>query len=127
MRRLKSYGVVSTMTLLYPRILAIHDLTDDAAFPAGPMGRLKLPTSMRASYGWMVADGAYLMSKSLLALYINTRLTYSANGEIAMIWLGGAVSPQIVDDLWGVENLEELDVRMVRFVIHTRHDTKLTI
>lgn len=63
MRRLKSYGVVSTMTLLYPRILAVHDLTDDVGFPAGSMGRLKLPSPMRASYGWMVADGAYLMSK----------------------------------------------------------------
>jgi protein transport protein SEC24 len=30
-----------------------------------------------------------------------------------MIWLGGAVSPQIVDDLWGTDNVEELDVRMV--------------
>lgn len=36
-----------------------------------------------------------------------------ANGETAMIWLGGAVSPQIVDDLWGTDNVEELDVRMV--------------
>ena len=29
-----------------------------------------------------------------------------------MIWLGGAVSPQIVDDLYGVESVEELDIRM---------------
>lgn len=63
MRRIRSYGVVSTMTLLYPRLLAIHDLKDDIGFPAGPMGRLKLPSFMRASYGWMVAEGAYLMSR----------------------------------------------------------------
>ncbi len=31
-----------------------------------------------------------------------------------MIWLGAAVSPQILDDLYGVENLDELDIRMVR-------------
>ena len=30
-----------------------------------------------------------------------------------MIWLGGAVSPQIIDDLYGVESVEELDIRMV--------------
>lgn len=30
-----------------------------------------------------------------------------------MIWLGGAVSPQVIDDLWGVDNPEELDTRMV--------------
>lgn len=31
-----------------------------------------------------------------------------------MLWFGGAVSPQILDDLYGVEALEELDVRMTR-------------
>jgi hypothetical protein len=36
-----------------------------------------------------------------------------ASGEIAMIWFGGSVSPQIIDDLYGVENIDELDVRMV--------------
>lgn len=35
-----------------------------------------------------------------------------------MIWLGGAVSPQILDDLWGVDSLEELDVRMVSFCLN---------
>jgi protein transport protein SEC24 len=38
----------------------------------------------------------------------------SANGEAVMLWFGGAVSPQILDDLYGVEALEELDVRMTR-------------
>ena len=36
-----------------------------------------------------------------------------ANGEIAMIWFGGGVNPQVVDDLYGVETVDELDVRMV--------------
>ena len=40
----------------------------------------------------------------------------SANGEVAMIWFGGAVSPQIIDDLYGVETVEELDIRMVSYV-----------
>jgi protein transport protein SEC24 len=30
-----------------------------------------------------------------------------------MIWLGNAVSPQIIDDLYGMESADELDVRMV--------------
>lgn len=34
-----------------------------------------------------------------------------------MIWFGGAVSPQIVDDLYGVESIEELDIRMVSYSI----------
>lgn len=53
---------------------------------------------MRNSHGWMVAEGAYLM----------------INGEIAMLWLGQAVSPQIINDLYGVDNLEDLDIRITR-------------
>ncbi|ORY28021.1 putative ER to Golgi transport-related protein [Naematelia encephala] len=97
MRMFRSASVVLTMNLLYPRLLAIHDLSEDVGFP-GKNGRLKLPRSMRASYGWMVSEGAYLLS----------------NGEIAMLWLGSAVSPQIIDDLYAVDNIDELDVRMTR-------------
>lgn len=53
---------------------------------------------MRNSHGWMVAEGAYLM----------------INGEIAMLWLGQAVSPQIINDLYGVDNFEDLDIRITR-------------
>jgi len=38
----------------------------------------------------------------------------TVNGEVAIIWLGAAVSPQILDDLWGVDDLQNLDTRMVR-------------
>ena len=41
----------------------------------------------------------------------------AANGEIAFLWLGAAVSPQILNDLYGVENLDEIDTRIVR--VHT--------
>lgn len=97
MRAAKSASVTAIMTLLYPRILAIHDLADSFGFP-GANGRLRIPRFQRASYAYMVAEGAYLLS----------------NGEIAMLWFGGAVSPQILDDLYGVQSLEELDTRITR-------------
>ena len=31
-----------------------------------------------------------------------------------MIWFGGAVSPQIIDDLYGVDSLQDLDIRITR-------------
>ena len=62
LRLIRSFSVVSVMSLLYPRLLAIHDLSDDVGFP-GANGRLKLPRFMRASYAWMVAEGSYLMSE----------------------------------------------------------------
>lgn len=77
--------------------MAIHDLAEKYGFP-GTNGRLRLPRFMRASYQYMVADGAYLLD----------------NGDVAMLWFGNAVNPQIVDDLYGVENVDELDTRMTR-------------
>ena len=60
--------------------------------------------------GWSQKEPIYCVRKNQ---WINVNLT-EANGEIAMIWLGGGVSPQIIDDLYGVESLEELDTRIVR-------------
>jgi len=62
MRNMRALSVVGTMMLLYPRLLAIHDLADDVGFPSAN-GRLKMGRFMRASYSWMVTEGAYLMSK----------------------------------------------------------------
>ncbi|WVR08759.1 hypothetical protein IAU60_005817 [Kwoniella sp. DSM 27419] len=97
MRHLKSLSATRTINLLYPQLLAIHDLKEDAGFPDAK-GKLNMPHFSRASYGWMVAEGAYLLN----------------NGEVAMIWLGAAVNPQIIDDLYGVDNLQSLDPRMTR-------------
>lgn len=60
MRSFRALSVVATMNVLYPRLLAIHDLAQDVGFPAAN-GRLKLPRFMRASYSWMVTEGAYLL------------------------------------------------------------------
>ena len=42
-----------------------------------------------------------------------TRCGNAENGEKAILWLGQAVSPAILQDLYSVENLDELDTRMV--------------
>ncbi|KAI5477132.1 protein transport protein SEC24 [Pseudohyphozyma bogoriensis] len=95
MRLIKSAGVAATVGLLYPRMIPLHNLPDEVGFPE-PSGKLKLPTFIRASYVRMEPNGAYLIE----------------NGEIAIIWFGSSVSPQIIQDLYAVETLQELDVRM---------------
>ncbi|GAA5991303.1 hypothetical protein JCM11641_002817 [Rhodosporidiobolus odoratus] len=95
MRQLKSSGVSSTVRVLYPRMLAVHLFEEDVGFP-DERGQLVLPPLMRTSYSRMEPHGAYLVE----------------NGERAILWLGQAVSPQILQDLYGVENLDELDTRM---------------
>jgi hypothetical protein len=39
------------------------------------------------------------------------------NGEVAILWLGASVSPQILNDLFGVDDLADLDARMVRLFL----------
>ncbi|GAA6050283.1 hypothetical protein JCM3770_002770 [Rhodotorula araucariae] len=95
MRQLKSAGVPATVRMLYPRMLAVHQFADEVGFP-DERGQLILPPLMRTSYSRMEPHGAYLVE----------------NGEKAFLWLGAAVSPQILQDLYGVENLDELDTRM---------------
>ncbi|GAA5924616.1 hypothetical protein JCM3775_005423 [Rhodotorula graminis] len=95
MRQLKSAGVPATVRMLYPRMLAVHQFADEVGFP-DERGQLILPPLMRTSYSRMEPHGAYLVE----------------NGEKAFLWLGASVSPQVLQDLYGVENLDELDTRM---------------
>ena len=60
MRVYRALGVNGIMNLLYPRMLAVHDLAPDVGF-LGTNGRLRLPAFMRASYAYMVAEGAYIL------------------------------------------------------------------
>ncbi|KAG8926225.1 COPII coat Sec23p-Sfb3p heterodimer component [Tulasnella sp. 418] len=89
--RILSMGVASLMTYLYPHVVAIHDLADHVGYP-NANGKLALPWYMPASYEWMVADGAYLMD----------------NGAVTILWIGSSVSPQILRDLFDVEDWEDL-------------------
>jgi len=63
MRVYRSLSVNGIMTLLYPRMLAVHDLSSDVGF-LDTRGKLKLPAFMRTSYAYMVAEGAYLLCES---------------------------------------------------------------
>ena len=49
------------MHYLYPRLLALHDLTDDICLPDPATGRIQLPSFMRGSYVWMQNNGIYLV------------------------------------------------------------------
>ncbi|GAA5958456.1 hypothetical protein JCM21900_001476 [Sporobolomyces salmonicolor] len=95
MRHVKGEGVAAIVRMLYPRMLAVHLFTDEVGFP-DERGRLVLPPLIRTSYARMEPHGAYLVE----------------NGEKAILWLGQSVSPQILQDVYAVENLDEIDTRM---------------
>ncbi|MBW0489090.1 hypothetical protein O181_028805 [Austropuccinia psidii MF-1] len=92
MRNLKSMAVAPTLLMLYPRMISLHRLADEVA-ELKVNGKLKLPSLMRASYLRMEPDGMYLIE----------------NGDVMIVWIGSGVSGKLLEDLFAVESLEELD------------------
>lgn len=110
-RLLLTQGVGAIMTLLYPRMIALHTLKPGDGEPIPHLTGLSpekqivedallkvtsVPRAMRPSFLRMEPNGAYLLD----------------NGEWCLLWLGAEVAPQFLEGLYGVTSLDELDPRM---------------
>jgi len=94
MRMLKSMGVMELSLYLYPRIIPIHNLSDQDGFP-NENGHLRMPPSIRASFSRIEEGGVYLID----------------NGQICLLWMHSQVSPNLLVDLFGesYDSLQSLD------------------
>lgn len=72
-------SVRSTMHMLYPRLLALHNLSDDTALPNPVTGEIAFPSLMRASHLFMTSDGVYLIG--MLDHYVDP-LRFADHGQI---------------------------------------------
>jgi protein transport protein SEC24 len=103
MRSLRGLGCGATMSLLYPRMIALHTMQEKDGEPIEHGSsqfltkRIKCPPLLRPSYLRMEPHGAYLVE----------------NGEYCLLWIGSSVSGKLLEDLYGVSSLDELDPRMV--------------
>lgn len=95
MRSIKSMSASELSLHLYPRVIALHSLDPADGFP-NDNGHLKVPRSMRASWGRVDEGGAYLVDP--------------ATGPV-ILWLHAQVSPNLLEDLFGEGKnaLESLD------------------
>ncbi|KAI6019871.1 hypothetical protein F5J12DRAFT_968057 [Pisolithus orientalis] len=104
-RKILSMGVRSTMQHLYPRLLALHDLEETIALPNDTTGRIAFPSLMGNSHMYMEARGVYLID----------------NEEYMIFWVGSGVSRQVLDELFGVQDLLALNSNMTYLpVLNTR-------
>lgn len=94
MRTVKSMSATELQLYLYPRILPIHNMSEDDGF-AEASGHLKLPTAMRASFSFVEEGGVYLVD----------------NGQYLLLWIHALVSPNLLVDLFGkgCDRLTSLD------------------
>ena len=111
--RMSSMSVRSLLHHLYPQLLALHDLEDDIALP-DKSGRITIPSSMRNAHNFMEANGIYLIGALTMHWSYHSDIV-TDNEEYMIFWVGSAVSPQLLNDLFGVDDVTAIDTHMVRY------------
>ncbi|CAF0708645.1 unnamed protein product [Brachionus calyciflorus] len=100
MYRLMSMDIKSTFCYFYPRLLPVHDLDSST----------ELPSPVRCIYERIKDDGIYLLE----------------NGLVMYLWIGSNVSQNLIQNLFGVSAVQQLNVEKAKILeIDTQISTNL--
>lgn len=99
MHRLNIMSVASTRVFIYPRMYALHNMPPEAGLPAPAAqhgegnAHVKMPVLCNLTNESIRSDGVFLME----------------NGLHIMVWVGRAVAPQTLRDIFGVDHVDEIN------------------
>lgn len=107
--------------------MAIHDLHETIAIPDPDTGLIDFPSLMRDSHLFMAGHGVYLIGAPLHRRFSVYSDSYRVtdNEDIMMLWVGASVSPQVLRDLFGVDDIKDVDRNMVRRMSLCRNSHRL--
>lgn len=97
MRYLNRASVASTMGLLYPRLFQLHPFSEHFSTVDAETGFFNYPPIIRCSYGRLEPNGVYLIE----------------NGLKMILWVGHQCPPPILQALFRVNALDQIDVQKV--------------
>ncbi|KAJ3231258.1 COPII coat Sec23p-Sfb3p heterodimer component [Chytriomyces hyalinus] len=95
MRHLRNMGVPETVPFFYPRMFAVHTFEPEFGQMDG-RNNIKLPPCMRVSYERLDPEGIFLLE----------------NGTQMFCWVGRQTSPEVIQNIFGVPRVEEIDIKM---------------
>ncbi|CAF0738073.1 unnamed protein product [Didymodactylos carnosus] len=87
--KIMAMDVKSTFAYLYPRIFALHNIEEDT-----------IPPMIRCSYERFSETGAYVLE----------------NGLVMYIWLGSQINPTVIQCLFGVPSLSQVEAEKCKIL-----------
>ncbi|KAF9770639.1 COPII subunit, partial [Fusarium sp. DS 682] len=91
---LSTLPVPLLMRYIYPRLYSLHDMPDNAGVPDQETGHIALPPALNLSSERLVPYGLYLID----------------DGQTQFLWIGRDAVPQLVQDVFGVEDRGQIQV-----------------
>ncbi|CAI6093253.1 unnamed protein product [Clonostachys chloroleuca] len=82
------------MRYIYPRLYSLHGMPDNAGTPDEETGQIVLPPALNLSSEKLVSYGLYLID----------------DGQNQFLWIGRDTVPQLIADVFGVQDRKEIAV-----------------